>query len=97
SRAEAEAYVNNPVLGPRLRECTRLVNLVQGSSIEEIFGYPDDLTFRSSMSLFSFATTDIGVFKEALQTYLDVEFDSFYMNTVKYAFNDRADALLTCR
>ena len=40
---EAEAYLKHPVLGPRLRECTRLVTLVEGSSINQILGYPDDL------------------------------------------------------
>jgi uncharacterized protein (DUF1810 family) len=43
SRDEAEAYLQHPVLGPRLRECTSLVNRIEGSSIEQIFGYPDDL------------------------------------------------------
>src|SRR5438477_12661543 len=43
SRAEAQAYLAHPVLGPRLRECTRLVNAIEGRSIEQIFGYPDNL------------------------------------------------------
>src|SRR5678815_5648454 len=55
SRAEAEAYIHHPVLGPRLRECTRLVNLVHCRSAEDIFGYPDDLKFCSSMTLFAHA------------------------------------------
>src|ERR1700686_118252 len=52
SGQEAEAYLKHPVLGPRLRKCTGLVNLLKGRSIKEIFGYPDDLKFRSSMTLF---------------------------------------------
>src|SRR5271167_4165733 len=48
SREEAEAYLKHPVLGPRLRECTQLVILVDGRSINEILGYPDDIKFRSS-------------------------------------------------
>ena len=68
SRAEAEAYLNHPVLGQRLRECTRLVNAVQGSSVEEIFGYPDDLKFRSSMTLFA-AGPNGQVFETALEKY----------------------------
>lgn len=67
SRDEAEAYLNHPVLGPRLRECTRLVMLVQGRSINQIFGYPDDLKFRSSMTLFASATSENRIFKDALQ------------------------------
>src|SRR3954454_6244699 len=47
SLAEAEAYMIHPVLGPRLRDCTALVRSIQGSSIREIFGSPDDLKFRS--------------------------------------------------
>jgi uncharacterized protein (DUF1810 family) len=67
SREEAEAYLKHPILGPRLRECARLVNLVEGRSIHQIFGYPDDLKFRSSMSLFASAAPDDPVFKQALQ------------------------------
>jgi hypothetical protein len=43
SRAEAAAYLDHPALGPRLRECARLVTEVEGRAIGEIFGYPDDL------------------------------------------------------
>ena len=71
SREEAEAYLSHPILGPRLRECTRLVNLVEGRSIEEIFGYPDYLKFRSSMTLFAQVTTDNQGFVNALRKYFD--------------------------
>ena len=70
SRQEAEAYLEHPILGPRLRECTRLVNLVEGRPIDQIFGYPDDLKFRSSMTLFaSVEGGDTQIFKDALQRY----------------------------
>ncbi|MGB7542018.1 MAG: DUF1810 domain-containing protein [Burkholderiales bacterium] len=69
SREEAEAYLQHPVLGPRLRECTRLVNLVEGRSIEQIFGHPDDVKFRSSMTLFAHVASGNPVFQEALQKY----------------------------
>src|SRR5215472_7529064 len=62
--------------GPRLRECTRLVNLVEGRSIGEIFGYPDDLKFRSSMTLFAQATPDNEVFVAALEKYFDGQPDN---------------------
>lgn len=75
SRQEAEAYLNHPVLGPRLGECTRLVNRVEGRSIEEIFGYPDDLKFRSCMTLFAHASGDNQVFKTALTKYFAGEDD----------------------
>lgn len=69
SLAEARAYLKHPVLGPRLRTCTELVNLVDGRSIGEILGSPDDMKFRSSMTLFAQATADNRVFLEALQKY----------------------------
>jgi uncharacterized protein (DUF1810 family) len=75
SLAEAAAYLAHPVLGARLTECTRLVNLVEGRPIEQIFGYPDDLKFRSSMTLFAHATPDNRVFIDALQKYFKGELD----------------------
>jgi uncharacterized protein (DUF1810 family) len=75
SRREAAAYLSHPVLGPRLRECTRLVTCVQGRGIEEIFGYPDNLKFRSSMTLFAHAASDNRVFTEALQKYYGAGYD----------------------
>jgi uncharacterized protein (DUF1810 family) len=67
SQAEAGAYLRHPVLGPRLHECTRLVNRIEGYSIDEIFGYPDNLKFRSCMTLFANAGPDNAEFLEALQ------------------------------
>ena len=75
SREEAEAYLKHPILGPRLRECSRLVNLVEGRSIHQILGYPDDLKFKSSMSLFACIAPEENVFKEALQKYFGGELD----------------------
>jgi uncharacterized protein (DUF1810 family) len=77
---EAEAYLSHPILGARLRECTRLVNLVEGSSIEEIFGYPDKLKFHSSMTLFAQVTTENGVFTAALQKYFEGQLDQLTIN-----------------
>ena len=65
SRAEAEAYLAHPVLGPRLIECTRLVLAVEGRTINAILGAPDDAKFRSSMTLFG-AVSDDPIFGEAL-------------------------------
>jgi len=67
--AEAQAYLHHPLLGPRLRECTELVTAVQGKSINEILGSPDDMKFKSSMTLFALATEDNQVFKGALEKY----------------------------
>ena len=68
---EAKAYLQHPVLGQRLRECTQLVLNVGGRSAEEIFSYPDHLKFRSCMTLFQTATIDNTLFKNALHKYFD--------------------------
>ena len=73
---EARAYLAHPVLGPRLRECTALVNAVQGRTLEDIFGYPDDLKFHSSITLFARADDEAGVFNEALNKYFAAEEDA---------------------
>jgi uncharacterized protein (DUF1810 family) len=83
SQQEAEAYLGHPVLNARLRECARLVNLVDGKSIAEILGYPDDLKFRSSMTLFAYATRDDQVFKDALKKYFRGEFDRPTLSILK--------------
>ena len=72
---EAEAYLGHPVLGPRLRECAGIVVGVEGKTVEEIFGYPDDLKFHSSMTLFAKAAKEAGVFGEALEKYFGGEMD----------------------
>ena len=67
---EAAAYLAHPVLGPRLEECTALVNAVESRSIHEIFGYPDHLKFHSSVTLFARVSAESGLeasmFQEAL-------------------------------
>jgi uncharacterized protein (DUF1810 family) len=75
SRAEAVAYLDHPVLGPRLRECTRLVTAVQGRSIDEIFGWPDNLKVRSSMTLFAHSTADNDDFVAVLDKFYGGEED----------------------
>ena len=72
---EARAYLKDPILGPRLRENTRLVNAIEGRSANSIFGSPDDLKFRSSMTLFSLATDDREIFLNALGKYFKAESD----------------------
>ncbi|HKV40203.1 MAG TPA: DUF1810 domain-containing protein [Blastocatellia bacterium] len=76
SLEEAVAYLEHQILGPRIRECTQLVNLVDGRTVREIFGSPDDLKFKSSMTLFAQAATDNQVFKAALQKYFGGKLDS---------------------
>jgi uncharacterized protein (DUF1810 family) len=69
SRKEAEAYLGHPVLGPRLRSCTSLVMQVEGRAIAEIFTDPDDMKFRSSMTLFAAVDSESELFKNALKKY----------------------------
>ena len=75
SRAEAEAYVNHSVLGPRLRECARLVIAIEGRTIAAIFGHRDDLKFRSSMTLFAQVASDDQIFADAIAKYFPDGFD----------------------
>lgn len=75
SLEEARAYLRHDPLGPRLHECAQLVNEVQGRSIAQIFGSPDDLKLRSSMTLFARAAEDNEDFVALLDRYYDGEED----------------------
>jgi uncharacterized protein (DUF1810 family) len=66
---EAAAYLAHPLLGARLVECTQLVNRIVGSSIEQIFFAPDDLKFRSCVTLFASLQAAPPTFSEALAKY----------------------------
>ncbi|MGA2101455.1 MAG: DUF1810 domain-containing protein [Candidatus Sulfotelmatobacter sp.] len=68
-REEAQAYLEHTILGPRLKESTRLVLLVDGRSVEDIFGSPDDMKFRSSMTLFAQVSPRDDIFERALKKY----------------------------
>ncbi|HYI10994.1 MAG TPA: DUF1810 domain-containing protein [Thermoanaerobaculia bacterium] len=72
---EAVAFLDHPILGRRLRECTALANAVRSSSAREVFGRPDDLKFHSSMTLFAHAASDKTVFLQALEKYFGSAFD----------------------
>ena len=74
SPEEATAYLAHEVLGPRLRDCTRLVLDVRNKTAHDIFGSPDDLKFRSSMTLFG-AVSDDPLFGEAIAKYYAGEKD----------------------
>ena len=63
------------MLGPRLCECVEAVNQVAGRSALEILGQPDDLKFRSSLTLFAAAAPDNPIFAEALARYFGGEAD----------------------
>jgi uncharacterized protein (DUF1810 family) len=69
-REEARAYLDHPILGPRVVECTGIVVGLEGKTVGEIFGYPDDLKFHSSMTLFGEVEGPAErVFRQALKKY----------------------------
>tara|TARA_R110002051_G_scaffold310980_1_gene384499 strand:+ start:3848 stop:4165 length:318 start_codon:yes stop_codon:yes gene_type:complete len=68
---EARAYLAHEILGPRLLDCTRAVLAHPEKSANAIFGAPDDLKFRSSMTLFAHAAPDQPEFRQALDTFFD--------------------------
>jgi uncharacterized protein (DUF1810 family) len=75
SADEARAYLAHPVLGPRLRDCAQLVNAIHGRSIDEIFGYPDNLKFHSCMTLFAHLSKEDSVFAAAIDNYFNGDKD----------------------
>lgn len=74
SAEEAAAYLDHPVLGSRLRDLTELANEAAGSA-HEVFGAPDDLKFRSSVTLFNAIAPDEAPFRNALVRYFGGERD----------------------
>ena len=75
SADEARAYLAHELLGPRLRECTKLVARIDGRTAEEIFGWPDDMKLRSSMTLFARAADDNADFVAVLEKFYSGEED----------------------
>src|SRR5215472_10262411 len=67
SLEEARKYLAHPVLGERLLQCTRLLVNLEGRGVSEIFGYPDDMKFHSSMTLFALAAPEEPLFEAALK------------------------------
>ena len=71
SMDEATAYLAHPLLGPRLRECSALVNAVPHRAVGDIFPYPDDLKFHSSITLFAVADPDNPLFPSVLDRFFN--------------------------
>jgi uncharacterized protein (DUF1810 family) len=84
SLQEARAYLAHPVLGPRLVECVQAANAVKGRSAGEIFGYPDELKFRSSLTLFLLAAAGDAKapFQRALDRYFEGKGDQATVQTL---------------
>ncbi len=73
---EARAYLEHPLLGPRLHECVGEVLRIEGRSAHAIFGSPDDLKFRSCITLFACAAPEETLFESALRQYFDGQADA---------------------
>lgn len=69
NRHEALGYLNHPVLGERLLECTETILDIEGRSVTEIFGFPDDVKLRSSMTLFESVAEPDSVFALVLEKF----------------------------
>ena len=76
STADAQRYLEHSTLGPRLRECTRLMLAAPTRSINHILGYPDDLKFKSSMTLFAAAAPEEPLFDASLEKFFGGERDA---------------------
>ncbi|MBR0555299.1 DUF1810 domain-containing protein [Ciceribacter sp. L1K23] len=68
---EARAYLDRPVLGPRLRECCQILLALDETDAERIFGYPDVMKLRSSMTLFAKASASPNLFEDVLLKFYD--------------------------
>jgi uncharacterized protein (DUF1810 family) len=88
SLEQARRYAADPAVGRRLRECTGLVNKVQGRNASEIFGYPDDLKFHSCMTLFALAVPDEPVFQAAMQKFFAGQTDEKTIELLKQMFSE---------
>jgi uncharacterized protein (DUF1810 family) len=80
---EARAYLEHPVLGPRLLECARALVALAGNSARDIFGFPDDVKLRSSMTLFELADPGQPAFAAVIDQYFDSQRDGRTVDLIK--------------
>ena len=80
---EARSYLKHPVLGARLRECVRLMLAQPSRDVRAILGSPDDLKFRSSMTLFAQADPAEPLFQAALERFFGGEPDALTLELLK--------------
>ena len=83
SREEAKAYLEHPVLGKRLIECTETLLRLKGKSASEVFGFPDDLKLGSSMTLFATVSEPDSVFHRVLDQYFGGRMDQKTLELLK--------------
>ncbi len=85
SLAEARAYLAHPLLGSRLERCTSAVLAIDGGSLHDIFGSPDDMKFCSSMTLFALAAPDArSIFRQALDRWCRGELDRLTLRLIEH-------------
>lgn len=77
---EARAYLQHPLLGPRLEQCAQIIAPQMQRSARQLFGTPDDLKLHSSMTLFAVAAPDKPVFEAVLAAFFNEERDSATLN-----------------
>jgi len=88
SKAEAQSYLKHEVLGPRLRECAQLMLGLSNRSISSILDSPDDLKFRSSMTLFANTAPEEAIFQTALSQFFGGEHDERTIQLLRESEND---------
>jgi uncharacterized protein (DUF1810 family) len=76
SKQEAQQYLDHPVLGARLEECVAILLGLEGRSASEIFGSPDDMKLKSSMTLFASVQSQKPAFAGVLDKYFEGKRDS---------------------
>lgn len=82
---EAREYLSHPILGTRLRECAETVLAIDNRAASEIFGYPDDLKFKSSITLFEVVAGQDSIFAAGLVRYFNGERDSRTLELLQVA------------
>ena len=82
SLEEAKEYLLHPVLGPRLMECTKLVTEITGRTVNQIFGSPDDVKLKSSLTLFAHATPNNNVFQDAIEKLFGGKYDPLTLKRI---------------
>lgn len=83
SLEEANEYLKHPLLGSRLRECAGVVMSLEGCPVEQIFNYPDNFKFRSSMTLFTETAGRHSIFQDVLHKYFEGDTDQLTLHILR--------------
>ena len=80
---EGRAYLEHPVLGPRLVEACEIILSLKDVSMDEVMGYPDDLKLQSSMTLFETLSDSSSIFTKIIEIYFDNERDKISLEIIQ--------------